>query len=40
VDVSPIAGTEVLQAIDRIAGAPSELLEYVRNLLAETKGGG
>ena len=40
VDVSPIAGTEVLQAIDRIAGAPSELLEYVRKLLAETKGGG
>ena len=40
VDVSPIAGAEVLQAIDRIAGAPSELLEYVRKLLAETKGGG
>lgn len=40
VDVSPIEGAEVLQAIDRIAGAPPELLEYVRKLLAETKGGG
>jgi tripartite-type tricarboxylate transporter receptor subunit TctC len=40
VDVSPIQGAEVLQAIDRIAGAPPELLEYVRKLLAETKGGG
>jgi len=40
VDVSPIQGAEVLQAIDRIAGAPPELLEYVRRLLAETKGGG
>jgi hypothetical protein len=40
VDVSPIEGAEVLQAIERIAGAPPELLEYVRKLLAETKGGG
>src|SRR6476469_6516469 len=40
VDVSPIEGAGVLQAIDRIAGAPPELLEYVRRLLAETKGGG
>jgi hypothetical protein len=39
-DVSPIGGNEVLHAIDRIAGAPPELLEYVRKLLAETKGGG
>jgi hypothetical protein len=40
VDVSPIEGAGILQAIDRIAGAPPELLEYVRRLLAETKGGG
>jgi tripartite-type tricarboxylate transporter receptor subunit TctC len=39
-DVSPISGDEVLRAIDRIASAPPELLEYVRKLLAETKGGG
>jgi tripartite-type tricarboxylate transporter receptor subunit TctC len=39
-DVSPIGGDEVLHAIDRIAGAPPELLDYVRKLLAETKGGG
>ena len=40
VDVSPIEGDGVLQAIERIAGAPPELLYYVRKLLAETKGGG
>ena len=40
VDVSPIGGDEVLRAIERIAGAPPELLDYVRKLLAETKGGG
>jgi tripartite-type tricarboxylate transporter receptor subunit TctC len=39
-DVSPIVGDEVLQAIDRIARAPPELLDYVRKLLSETKGGG
>ena len=39
-DVSPIVGSEVLQAIDRIANAPPELLDYIRRLLAETKGGG
>ncbi|HKA78457.1 MAG TPA: hypothetical protein VKD43_00435, partial [Xanthobacteraceae bacterium] len=40
VDVSPIGGDGVLQAIERIANAPSELLDYVRKLLAETRGGG
>jgi tripartite-type tricarboxylate transporter receptor subunit TctC len=40
VDVSPIGGDGVLQAIERIANAPPELLEYVRKLLAETRGGG
>ena len=39
-DVSPIGGEEILRAIDRIAGASPELQEYVRKLLAETKGGG
>jgi hypothetical protein len=29
-----------VRAIDRIADAPPDLLEYVRKLLAETKGGG
>jgi hypothetical protein len=38
--VSPIGGDGVLQAIERIANAPSELLDYVRRLLAETRGGG
>ncbi|MEA2949174.1 MAG: hypothetical protein QOI40_4504 [Alphaproteobacteria bacterium] len=39
-DVSPIVGDEVLQAIDRIAHTSPELLDYVRRLLSETKGGG
>jgi hypothetical protein len=39
-DVSPIDGTEVLQAIERIASSPPELLDYIRKLLADTKGGG
>jgi tripartite-type tricarboxylate transporter receptor subunit TctC len=38
IDVSPIGGDEVLAAIDRIAGAPLELLDYLRKLLADTKG--
>jgi tripartite-type tricarboxylate transporter receptor subunit TctC len=40
VDVSPIAADDVLHAIDRIAVASPELLEYARKLLAETRGGG
>ena len=39
-DVSPIGADEILRAIDRIAVAPPELLDYVRRLLAETRGGG
>jgi tripartite-type tricarboxylate transporter receptor subunit TctC len=38
IDVSPIGGEEVQRAIDRIAGAPPVLLEYLRKL--EVKGGG
>src|SRR5215470_6354866 len=40
VDVSPIGGDGVLRAIDGIGNAAPELLEYVRKLLAETRGGG
>jgi hypothetical protein len=39
-DVSPIDGDEILRAIDAMAGAPPEFLEYARKLFAETKGGG
>ena len=39
-DVSPIGGMEVLQAIERIASSPPELLDYIRKLLSDTKGGG
>ena len=40
IDVSPIGGDGVLRAIDGIGAASPELLDYVRKLLAETRGGG
>jgi tripartite-type tricarboxylate transporter receptor subunit TctC len=40
VDVSPIGGEDVLAAIEGIAGAPAELLDYMKKLLAENKSGG
>ena len=40
IDVSPVGGDGVLQAIERIARAPPELLDYMRRLLAETRDGG
>jgi tripartite-type tricarboxylate transporter receptor subunit TctC len=39
VDVSPIDGGEVLRAIESIAGAPPELLDYMRKLLSDSKNG-
>ena len=39
IDISPISGDEVLQAIDGIADAPPDLLDTMKRLL-ETKGGG
>ena len=39
VDVSPIGGDEVLHAIDGIAGAPPDLLDYMKKLLSESKNG-
>jgi len=39
VDVSPIGAEEVLRAIDGIASAPADLLDYMKKLLAEQKGG-
>jgi tripartite-type tricarboxylate transporter receptor subunit TctC len=39
VDVSPIGAVEVSRAIDAIAGAPPETLEYMKKLLADNKGG-
>jgi tripartite-type tricarboxylate transporter receptor subunit TctC len=40
VDVSPIGAEDVVRAIDEIAAAPSDLLDYMRKLLADQKGGG
>jgi tripartite-type tricarboxylate transporter receptor subunit TctC len=39
-DVSPVDGDEVLRAIEAVASAPPEFLEYARKLFSETKGGG
>jgi len=39
VDVSPIGGEEVLAAIESIAGAPPELLDYMKKLLSDSKNG-
>ncbi len=39
-DVSPVDGDEVLRAIQGVASAPPEFLEYARKLFSETKGGG
>jgi tripartite-type tricarboxylate transporter receptor subunit TctC len=39
VDVSPIGAEEVLRAIEGIAGAPPDLLDYMRKLLSEGKNG-
>ncbi len=40
IDVSPIDGDGVLRAIDQIASASPDLLDYLRKLFTETKGGG
>jgi tripartite-type tricarboxylate transporter receptor subunit TctC len=39
VDISPISGEEVLRALDDLAGAPADLLEYMKKLLADNKAG-
>jgi tripartite-type tricarboxylate transporter receptor subunit TctC len=39
VDVSPIGGDEVLRAVEGIAGAPPDLLDYMKKLLSESKNG-
>jgi tripartite-type tricarboxylate transporter receptor subunit TctC len=39
VDVSPIDGDEVLRAIEAIASAPPDTLDYMKKLLADNKGG-
>jgi tripartite-type tricarboxylate transporter receptor subunit TctC len=37
IDISPIDGEEVLQAISAIADSPPDLLEYIKKLLSESK---
>jgi hypothetical protein len=39
-DVSPVGGADVLRTIERIAGAPPDVIDHLRKLLAESKGGG
>jgi tripartite-type tricarboxylate transporter receptor subunit TctC len=38
-DITPIGGDEILAHIERISNAPAEQLDYIRKLLAESKGG-
>jgi tripartite-type tricarboxylate transporter receptor subunit TctC len=39
-DVSPVGGADVLRTIERIAGASPDVIDHLRRLLAESKGGG
>jgi hypothetical protein len=39
-EVTPIGGREVLNAIDRIAAAPPHILDRLKRLMADRKGGG
>jgi hypothetical protein len=39
-EVSPIGGQEVLDAIDLIAAAPPHILDHLKRLMADRKGGG
>jgi hypothetical protein len=40
VEVSPVNGEAVRQAIEKIANAPPELLDYLRKLHSDEKKGG
>jgi tripartite-type tricarboxylate transporter receptor subunit TctC len=40
VDVSPVGGNEVLATIERITGASPAVIDHLKRLLAEAKGGG
>ncbi len=39
VDISPIGADEVVRAIDDIAGAPADMLDVIRSVLSDSKGG-
>ena len=38
-DVDPVSAEDLLQRIDNLSRAPPEMLDYVRRLLAASKGG-
>ena len=40
VDISPIGGHDVVRAIDDIAGAPADMLDVIRTIMMDAKGGG
>jgi len=40
IDVSPVGGADMLAMIERIAGASPRIVDHLRKLLAENKGGG
>jgi tripartite-type tricarboxylate transporter receptor subunit TctC len=38
-DISPIDGEEILKVVERIGNAPPAVLDYIKKLQAENKGG-
>ncbi|MBX9777262.1 MAG: hypothetical protein K2Y71_23035 [Xanthobacteraceae bacterium] len=40
VDISPIGGNDVVRAIDDIASAPADMLDVIRAIMVDSKGGG
>jgi hypothetical protein len=40
IDVSPVSGADVLEMVERIAGASTRSVDRLRKLLTESKGGG
>ena len=39
-DVSPVGGGDILRTIERITGASPDVVDHLRRLLSEPKGGG
>jgi tripartite-type tricarboxylate transporter receptor subunit TctC len=40
VDISPIGGPDVMRAIDGLAAAPADMLDVIRAIMLDSKGGG
>jgi tripartite-type tricarboxylate transporter receptor subunit TctC len=40
VDISPLGGPDVVRAIDELAAAPADMLDVIRSIMLDSKGGG